>query len=166
MTDEPVDSKNTSEDRLDNWDEIASYFRRDKRTVQRWEKNEGLPIHRHSGPKGRVWAVRSELQAWWSQREAPFELDQQPVISSPPFHMNRKRLWILIASLSTTFIFAVAIAVRNLNQTRHPQLHVPDRLFARVQSQLGAVRVVSVGGSPGRIKISPDGKRLYVLNHF
>ncbi|MCU1257033.1 MAG: repeat-containing protein, partial [Candidatus Angelobacter sp.] len=34
-------------DRLDSWKEIASYLRRDVRTVQRWEKKEGLPVYRH-----------------------------------------------------------------------------------------------------------------------
>ena len=33
--------------RLDSWKEIASYFRREVRTVQLWEKREGLPVHRH-----------------------------------------------------------------------------------------------------------------------
>ena len=31
---------------LDSWKEIAAYLRRDIRTVQRWEKQEGLPVHR------------------------------------------------------------------------------------------------------------------------
>ena len=32
--------------RLDSWKEIAAYLGRDVRTVQRWERREGLPIHR------------------------------------------------------------------------------------------------------------------------
>ena len=35
------------EDRLDSWKEIASYLSRDVTTVQRWEKREGMPVHRH-----------------------------------------------------------------------------------------------------------------------
>jgi len=34
-------------DRLDSWKEIATFLNRDVRTVQRWEKREGLPVHRH-----------------------------------------------------------------------------------------------------------------------
>ena len=34
-------------DPLDSWKEIAAYLNRNVRTVQRWEKREGLPIHRH-----------------------------------------------------------------------------------------------------------------------
>ena len=33
--------------RLDSWKEIAAHLKRDIRTVQRWEKLEGLPVHRH-----------------------------------------------------------------------------------------------------------------------
>ena len=43
--------------RLDAWKEIASYLGRDVTTVRRWEKREGLPIHRHLHRKlGSVYA--------------------------------------------------------------------------------------------------------------
>ena len=35
------------DDVLDSWKEIAAYFHRDIKTVQRWEKREGMPVHRH-----------------------------------------------------------------------------------------------------------------------
>ena len=54
-----------SEDRLDSWKEIASYLNRDVTTVQRWEKREGMPVHRHlHDTKGSVYASRAELDAW------------------------------------------------------------------------------------------------------
>ena len=54
--------------RLDSWKEIASYFRREVRTVQLWEKREGLPVHRHFHKQlGSVFAYRSELDAWNAQ---------------------------------------------------------------------------------------------------
>ncbi len=54
--------------RLDSWKEIASYFRREVRTVQLWEKREGLPVHRHFHKQlGSVFAFRSELDAWNEQ---------------------------------------------------------------------------------------------------
>jgi hypothetical protein len=34
------------QDRLDSWKEIAVYLKRGARTVQRWENDEGLPVHR------------------------------------------------------------------------------------------------------------------------
>lgn len=54
-----------SGDRLDSWKEIAAYLRRDVTTVQRWEKREGMPVHRHLHDKlGSVYAFRSDLDAW------------------------------------------------------------------------------------------------------
>lgn len=57
-------------DRLDSWKEIAVYLRRDVRTIQRWEKKEGLPVHRHQHDKlGSVYALRAELEAWFNTRQ-------------------------------------------------------------------------------------------------
>ena len=56
-------------DRLDSWKEIAGYLRRDVTTVQRWEKREGMPVHRHQHDRmGSVYAFRSELDAWARSR--------------------------------------------------------------------------------------------------
>src|SRR4029077_8813521 len=56
--------------RLDSWKEIASYLRRDVRTVQRWEKKEGLPVYRHLHDKlGSIYAYRNELTEWFSTRQ-------------------------------------------------------------------------------------------------
>ncbi len=52
-------------DRLDSWKEIANHLGREVRTVQLWEKLEGLPVHRHFHRKlGSVFAYRSEVDAW------------------------------------------------------------------------------------------------------
>jgi tetratricopeptide (TPR) repeat protein/TolB-like protein len=52
-------------DRLDSWKEIACYLRREVRTVQLWEKREGLPVHRHFHKSlGSVFALRSEIDRW------------------------------------------------------------------------------------------------------
>src|ERR1051326_1110731 len=57
-------------DRLDSWKEIASYLRRDVRTVQRWEKKEGLPVYRHLHDKlGSIYAYRNELTDWFNARQ-------------------------------------------------------------------------------------------------
>ena len=53
------------ERKLDSWKDIAAFFERDLRTVIRWEKELGLPVHRYPGKtKGRVYALVGELQAW------------------------------------------------------------------------------------------------------
>ncbi len=54
----------TGRKRLDSWKEIAAFFGRDERTVNRWEKELGLPVHRLPGTKGRVYAFTEELSVW------------------------------------------------------------------------------------------------------
>ena len=53
-------------ERLDSWKEIAQYLNRSERTVQRWERESGLPVRRVKSAKdaGSVYAIRSELDAW------------------------------------------------------------------------------------------------------
>lgn len=63
-------SSTTPAERLDSWKEIAAYLRRDVRTVQRWEKSEGLPVHRHQHDKlGSVYAYKPELEKWFTTRQ-------------------------------------------------------------------------------------------------
>jgi len=55
--------------RLDSWKEIAAYVRRDVATVRRWEKREGLPVHRHQHDKlGSVYAIPAEIDDWSRSR--------------------------------------------------------------------------------------------------
>jgi hypothetical protein len=54
---------------FDSWKAIASYLGREVRTVQRWEKNEGMPVHRHPHLKGStVYAFKSEIDGWLTGR--------------------------------------------------------------------------------------------------
>ena len=58
-------------DRLESWKEIAAYLGREVRTVQLWEKSEGLPVHRQQHAKlGSVYAFKSELDAWRAARKS------------------------------------------------------------------------------------------------
>jgi hypothetical protein len=50
---------------LSSWKEISAYLGRGIRTVQRWERDLGLPVHRvGKGPRSPVHAFPSELTAW------------------------------------------------------------------------------------------------------
>src|SRR5713101_2265280 len=65
---QPSNGMWTDPDRLDSWKEIASYLRREVRTVQLWEKREGLPVHRHFHKRlGSVYGLRSEIDNWKRQ---------------------------------------------------------------------------------------------------
>jgi Tol biopolymer transport system component len=57
------------DERLDSWKEIAAYLGRGVRTVQRWEREEGLPVHRLLHDKrGSIYARKEELAVWWESR--------------------------------------------------------------------------------------------------
>jgi len=50
---------------LEGWKEIAGYFGRTVRTVQRWEQTEGLPVRRHThSDLASVYADPDELDTW------------------------------------------------------------------------------------------------------
>src|SRR4030095_13947888 len=58
-----------SQRRLDALKGIANYLGRDVTTVRRWEKREGLPVHRHLHEKlGSLYAFTDEIDEWWEQR--------------------------------------------------------------------------------------------------
>jgi Tol biopolymer transport system component len=66
-------------DRLDSWKEIAAHLHRDVTTVQRWEKREGMPVHRHLHDRvGSVYAFRAELEAWVASRQL-----KSSIVSAP-----------------------------------------------------------------------------------
>src|SRR5712692_1693832 len=99
-----------SGDRLDSWKEIAVYLDREVRTVQRWEKREGLPVHRQFHVKaGTVWAFKHDIDAWFRNRcqalikPAPQKLysDQLVNWSSPTLLLARQTenshwLWLVV----------------------------------------------------------------------
>ena len=67
------------EGRLDSWKEIAAYLGRGIRTVQRWEREEGLPVHRLAHEKrGSIYARREELAAWWESRRLTLAAAARP----------------------------------------------------------------------------------------
>lgn len=88
-------------DRLESWKEVAAYLKRDVTTVQRWERREGMPVHRHVHDKlGSVYAFRSELDAWargrsaargGAEREAAGAPELVPP-AAPPSARRRRRL--------------------------------------------------------------------------
>ena len=56
--------------KLVSWKEIAVHLGREIRTVQRWEKTEGLPVRRHEHQKrSTVYAYAGELDEWFKKRQ-------------------------------------------------------------------------------------------------
>ena len=72
------------DDRLDSWKEIAAYLNRDVTTAQRWEKREGMPVHRHLHDRmGSVYASRAELDEWSRSRNLRAAQENVNEVSSP-----------------------------------------------------------------------------------
>ena len=54
---------------LTSWKEIAQYLGKGVRTVQRWERNMGLPVRRPNGrSKGVVFATAEDIDGWLRQQ--------------------------------------------------------------------------------------------------
>lgn len=93
----------TDEPRLDSWKEIASFLGRGIRTVQRWEREEGLPVHRLDHVKrGSVYASRRELTAWWESRRRPVS-PPTPAIGAPSAGLREPRSERVTATSAATF---------------------------------------------------------------
>ena len=83
-------SWNDVDNRLDSWKEIASYLERTVVTVQRWEKKEGLPVHRHLHDKqATVYASRSEIDIWLENRGRILEKRQTRLV---PILLRKQKL--------------------------------------------------------------------------
>ncbi len=77
--------------RLDSWKEIAAYLNRTPRTVQRWELEESLPIHRLRHEKqGSVYALKDELDQWWESRQD--ELHTEDIEPTPTARGGKRRV--------------------------------------------------------------------------
>jgi TolB-like protein len=71
-------------ERLGSWKEIAAFFQCDERTVRRWEKERGLPVHRTPGAAGgKVFAYTAELSDWLATSRNPEVVPTQPASARP-----------------------------------------------------------------------------------
>lgn len=61
----PMHSENAVRPVLSSWKEIAGYLGKGVRTVQRWERELGLPVRRPKGHNSRIiLAYPDELKSW------------------------------------------------------------------------------------------------------
>jgi Tol biopolymer transport system component len=75
------EARRASAGSLNSWKEIAAYLDCSVKTAQRWERDEGLPVHRHKHQRqASIYAFPSEIDAWRKQRSV-----------SPKFFSPRSR---------------------------------------------------------------------------
>jgi len=132
------------DDHLDSWKEIASYLRREVRTVQLWEKKEALPVHRHFHKRlGSVYALRSEIENWKrqvSQKKSSVSTNQAAPRAGDA---NNGQIAICVTAaelpssipyvdLQRTFVTRVVAALERLNENKlvivdaEPKSSLPD----------------------------------------
>ena len=122
------------ETQLDSWKEIAAYLGRDVTTVQRWERREGMPIHRHVHDKrGSVYALAPELDAWLQTRRSHLEEEEgareakvsMVTESDHPRKTAPQTLgWLALAGVSLLILLAVAYFVAR----KRPESPVPPKI--------------------------------------
>ena len=99
-------SARASEEKLESWKEIAAYLGKGVRTVVRWEKSEGLPVHRHlHDRRSSVFAYKAEIDAWWQTRRAA--LDPELPAAQPTTPTVRRVPWVTFAAIASLAGMAV-----------------------------------------------------------
>jgi Tol biopolymer transport system component len=135
----PHPRQGAGQDLLETWDEIAVYLDRDPRTVKRWERSRGLPVHRlPDDPKSVVYAVRSELERWRTGALPGFETAGHPG--------GRRRWWLYLA-----FSFLGAVLLIFAWGLRAPKTPAP---------QPQRVPLTSYPGTAWFPAFSPDGRQI------
>lgn len=146
--------------RLDSWKEIAAYLKRDVTTVRRWEKREGLPVHRHLHERrDSVYAFTTEIDPWWTNRRnhltdngplepAPVDGDR----SATPRVQTAARIRLVWTTAATLLVTTIVVGMSPLLRESWT---LEDTAFERRFSVSPPV-----GTSFVTLAVSPDGRHL------
>ncbi len=108
--------------RLDSWKEISAFFNCQERTVRRWEKERGLPIHRTpGGAGGKVFAYTSELSEWLAGPRNAAVVSSQPteVVDSEPNGVSQR-------DKESALVFIDGNTQVGKSRSTGPSSHLPD----------------------------------------
>ncbi len=153
-------------DRLESWKEIATYLKRDVRTVQRWEAFEALPVHRHQHKKrGSVYALRGELDAWRESRRE--ELFIEPAedatgVSSERPASRLRGLWTAaaLAAAVSAMVLSMLGGPTDLGPLPRSGRDAP-RVLGVVTSDAATINRIPLVAKTARLAMSPDGRTLF-----
>jgi hypothetical protein len=158
---------------------IAAYLGRSVRTVQRWEREEGLPVHRLAHEKrATVYGDPEELTRWWASRRMaladsiPAEGDAPPLdepgqaidgLSVSDRSQPRVRRELLVAAIALSAILAIfglhlwsQVSTRRDADAGSTQ-HAPSE---RPRSTPRLERLTNTFAATGRPALSSDGRML------
>lgn len=108
-------------ERLNSWKEIAGYLDRDPRTVQLWEKNESLPVHRiaHQA-RSTVYAHRAEIDAWLKTRSGKAAIGSPLAPVAAPVPSSRRFPLYLLSSAVLVMIVCAVVGLSAWRRSQHP----------------------------------------------
>lgn len=125
----------TSPELLSGWKDIATYLKKGVRTVQRYERDFGLPVRRPAGiARGSVLATKAELDAWVSAR---------PIRSK--FRLARG-----LPKTSGATFSEIQTSLKNMRRLRIEMLELSAELQMSIQTLNRSLLLIgSEGGSRG-----------------
>jgi DNA-binding beta-propeller fold protein YncE len=154
----------TAADRLDSWKQIAAFLGRDVRTVQRWERLEGLPVHRHlHAERGHVYAFRAEITRWRDSRRPPEQAADT---------VRSRRYWPLVGAAVVIALLGVILPAMRVVRARRaavpiaslPPRSEPIRLLPAITSEGARAARFRVDPGPHVLAVTHDGRELYVTS--
>jgi Tol biopolymer transport system component len=145
-----------SADRLNSWKEIAAHLGRDVTTVQRWEKREGMPVHRHLHDRiGSVYAFRSELEAWAASRRQKPPAVVEPVEAAPRASGSSRRFRLVAVAAAAAVVVVIGVSL---------WLRESEFFWTSPIANAQFLRVTDFDGSEQAAAISPDGRFVTFLS--
>ena len=137
---------------LVSWKEIAVYLNRAERTVKRWERERGLPVHRvPGGERGSVFAYPDELAEWLKGKSGDLEADDSLPSDADSDHA---------ANLAKQLRIAPAGTVRAPSSAGHRWTRSPARVVAwLVPLAFTAAFIIYLWGSHVGSRVTAVGDR-------
>ena len=132
-------------DILSSWKEIAAYLGKGVRTVQRWERELGLPVHRPDARRERIVMAFEEELARWVQGQKQMVQPPMANVLRPSDHRALKNTAVLVERMKNLTSVAAELhdeVVKSLERMER----IRGLSFAaavKTQKKLGRIRVSS-----------------------
>ena len=172
---------NRDEQPLSSWKEIGSYLQRNEATARRWEREEGLPVHRHPHKiRSSVYAYPGEIDSWRASRKVvPEPAPARPLWKIPAFALTLALCLVMVGNgLRPQRVEAqgtAPVARQVWAQVSYGPVSADGRYAPYADWEAGGVgihdlltgtdRIVATGEVGEIISISPDNRQVVYL-HF